>query len=279
MLRQRLISGLILAAALLAAVFFVPPSGVPFVVLPIVYLALREFYALLDARETPHFKMVGILSGLGLVGATWAAYYFRCPHADAVEPVMLFAACASILLRQLFHTRTNRPWDSIAGTLLGVLYVAFLFNFIAKLLVLWGDTVGRMLVLFLVVVVKCTDIGAYFIGCAIGRHKLFPRISPAKTWEGVVGGVAVGMVAGWAFSAVAGEASVLQGPAVWGVGFLLAVAGVFGDLIESLFKRASGVKDSGTMIQGMGGILDVLDSLLFSAPVMYIAALFFVPPP
>lgn len=278
MLRHRLISGTLLGAALLAAVFLLPAGGVPLVILPIVFLALREFYALLDAREMPHFKGLGTFCGLALVGATWAAHFFQCPRAGDVEPVMLYFACAAILMRQLFHTRTNRPWDSMAGTLLGVLYVAFLFNFIVKLLVVWGDAAGRLLVLYLVVVVKFTDIGAYFIGCAIGRHKLFPRISPAKTWEGVIGGVAVGTLAGVLFSRIAGEAFLLNGPAVWAVGALLAVTGVFGDLIESLLKRASGVKDSGTMIQGMGGLLDVLDSLLFSAPVLYIAALFLASP-
>lgn len=277
MLRHRVISGVLLGAALLAAVFLLPPVAVLPVVLLIVGLAMHEFYALLDARETPHFKVIGILSGLSLVGATWAAYHYACPHASAVEPIVLFAACAGIFVRQLFHTRTNRPWDSIAGTLLGVLYVAFLFNFLVKLLMLWGDAAGRMLVLYLAVVVKFTDIGAYFTGCAIGRHKLIPRISPAKTWEGVIGGLASGMLAGWVFSLLAGEIFILRGFAVWGVGFVLAVSGVIGDLIESLLKRASGVKDSGTMIQGMGGLLDVIDSLLFSAPVLYIAALLLVP--
>lgn len=277
MLRHRVISGVLLGAALLAAIFLLPPLAVLPVLLLIVGLAMREFYALLDAREMPHFKEIGIGSGLALVGATWAAHHYACPKAAVVEPVVLFVACALIFVRQLFHTRTNRPWDSMAGTLLGILYVAFLFNFLVKLLLLWGDAAGRMLVLYLAVVVKFTDIGAYFTGCAIGRHKLIPRISPAKTWEGVIGGIACGIIAGWVFSLLAGEVFILRGLAVWGVGFVLAISGVIGDLIESLLKRASGVKDSGTMIQGMGGLLDVLDSLLFSAPVLYIAALLIAP--
>jgi phosphatidate cytidylyltransferase len=277
MLRHRVISGIILGGALLAAVFLLPPAGVLPLLLLILWFAMREFYALLDAREVPHFKGVGIASGMVLVGASWWARQAGCPYPDAVEPALLFGACAAVFIRQLFHTRTNRPWDSVAGTLLGVLYVAFLFNFLAKLLSNWGDADGRMLVLFLAVVVKFTDIGAYFIGCAIGRRKLLPRVSPAKTWEGVIGGVAVGMAAGWAMSLLAGERLPIRGVSVWTVGFLLAAAGVLGDLIESQFKRASGVKDSGAMIQGMGGLLDVIDSLLFAAPVLYIAALFVVP--
>ncbi|HMP74697.1 MAG TPA: CDP-archaeol synthase [Kiritimatiellia bacterium] len=274
MLRHRLKSGVLLGGGLLAAIFFLPAWGVLPILLVCVFLALHEFYALLDARELPHFKVVGIICGVTLVAATWLAHHFECPLRAEVESILLFCVLAAVLLRQLMHTSTNRPWDTIAGTLLGVLYVAFLFNFIVKLLVGWGDETGRMLVLFLVVVVKCTDIGAYFTGCAIGRHKLLPRVSPAKTWEGVIGGVVVGTLAGWAFWAFAMPADIdflASLPAVLGVGVLLSVAGVLGDLIESLLKRAAGVKDSGSFIQGMGGLLDVLDSLLFAAPVLYIA--------
>lgn len=274
MLRDRLISGVVLGAALLVAAFFLPPAGVLAVLLAVVWLSMREFYALLDARETPHFKRLGMICGLFLIAGTWLANRYGCPRQEAVEPILLFSTLAIVFVRQLFHTRTNRPWDTMGGTLLGVFYVAFLFNFIVKLLTQWPEEQGRMLALFLVFVVKFTDIGAFFVGCAIGRHKLLPRISPAKTWEGVVGGVLCGVTAGVAFATIAGERLPLRGDAIWIISVLLAISGVIGDLIESLLKRASGVKDSGTMIQGMGGWLDVVDSVIFSAPVLYAAALF-----
>lgn len=274
MLRDRLISGVMLGAALLVAAFFLPPAGVLAVLLAVVWLSMREFYALLDARETPHFKRVGMFCGLALILGTWLANRYGCPRREAVEPVLLFLTLAVVFVRQLFHTRTNRPWDTMGGTLLGVFYVAFLFNFIVKLLTEWPEEQGRMLALFLVFVVKFTDIGAFFVGCAVGRHKLLPRISPAKTWEGVVGGLLCGVGAGLAFAQVAGDRLPLRGETIWVISVVLAVSGVIGDLIESLLKRASGVKDSGTMIQGMGGWLDVVDSVIFSAPVLYAAALF-----
>jgi phosphatidate cytidylyltransferase len=275
-LRQRVGSGVLLGGAFIAAAFFLPAYSFLAVFLALGAIALLEFYALLDARQIPHFKVVGTVSGLVLIAGTWLAYTFRFPGWQEAETVLLGAASAAIFVRQIAHRSTNRPWETVAGTLLGVIYVAFLLGFVSKLLTAWGDAVGRLLVLYLVAVVKFTDIGAYFVGCAIGRHKMIPRISPAKTWEGTVGGevTAIGVSLAFAhFAAGRLEVFHLDPWRAAGLGFVLAVAGILGDLVESVFKRAAGVKDSGTIIQGMGGLLDVLDSLLFAAPVMYVACL------
>jgi phosphatidate cytidylyltransferase len=281
MLRHRLQSGILLGGALLAAVFFLPAPAVLAVLLIIGFLGLLEFYALLDARGILHFKVVGVAGGLLLIGGTWWALRGTWMYRTEVEGFLLFAVTAGVLLRQISDKHAQRPWETMAGTLMGVLYVAFLFTFIVKLLTAWGDLEGRFLVLYLVAVVKLTDIGAYSVGCAIGRHKLIPRISPAKTWEGVAGGVLTGLGGSllcWklghghlgSFSLSLTDALVL--------GLILPVAGVIGDLVESLLKRASGVKDSGSMILGMGGILDVIDSLLLAAPLLYVYARVFLAP-
>ncbi len=168
----------------------------------------------------------------------------------------------------------------MAVTVFGIMYVSFLFNFFTKLMVSWGDGDGRILVLYLIAVVKFTDIGAYFIGCGFGRHKMFPRLSPAKSWEGSLGGVLTGLGASVVFFLITGgDLGVvrLAWPDVFALGLLLSVAGVLGDLAESLVKRAGGVKDSSNVIQGMGGTLDLLDSLLFAAPVLYVYARLFLP--
>ncbi|MBW7908995.1 MAG: CDP-archaeol synthase [Kiritimatiellae bacterium] len=276
MLAHRLRSGFLMGGALLAAIFLLPAWGVLPVLLVVTLLSMLEFYGFLQAREIPHFKWVGVTMGVAYVAATWMANYLEWTLRAEAEIIALFAAVAAVLLRQLAETKTERPLDSLGGTLLGLLYVPFLFGFIVKLLTVWGHDAGRLFVLYLVVVVKFTDIGAYFIGCAIGRHKLLPRVSPAKTWEGVIGGLLVGTAAGWAYWQIVGRARggedpILSLAAIVGIGLLLSIFGIVGDLIESLLKRAAGVKDSGRMIQGMGGLLDVLDSLLFAAPVLYIA--------
>ena len=273
MSRQRIKTGLLLGGAMFATIFFMPPWGVFPVLFILTALALIEFYALLDAGDIPHFKVVGVICGLGLLGAAWFSYQLQLPWREDAEAALLFFTCAFIFIRQITHTATNRPWSTMAGTLLGVMYVAFLMNFLVKLLTVWGESSGRMLVLFLIIVVKFTDIGAYFTGCAIGRHKLIPRISPAKTWEGCIGGVISGMLTGllvvYLLRHFGRDIGLSLGHAL-AVGLLLTVAGIIGDLIESQLKRAAGVKDSGTFLRGMGGILDVLDSLLFAAPVLYI---------
>lgn len=272
MLRDRVKSGLLMGLAMLAAVFWLPQAAAPLVLLPLCGLAMGEFYSLLDARQIPSFRLIGTLGGLALVAGTWYARPGVCPFAAEVEPAILYLTMAAIFFQQLRYRDSTKPWETMAGSLLGVLYVAFLFNFIGKILLL-GEREGRLLLLYLILVVKFTDIGAYFVGCSIGRHKFCPRISPAKTWEGVIGGVLTGTLVSVAFQQIChgqlGHYHFGLGPAV-AMGVLLAIAGVIGDLIESVFKRASGVKDSAGYIRGMGGLLDVLDSLLFTAPLLYL---------
>ena len=120
---------------------------------------------------------------------------------------------------------------------------------------------------------KITDVGAYITGTLLGRHKLIPRISPGKTWEGAFGGVTVAVITSITFLVLRDHSlgtvqiSTMHAAVL---GLLLGVVGTVGDLFESLLKRASGAKDSGAVVPGMGGLLDVLDSLLFAAPVLYV---------
>lgn len=276
---RKIAVGLVLAALFFSTVFWLPmPVALP-LLLALCGVCTREFYALLGACSIPHFKFVGLLGGLALMVATWCGSRCAWCSPDDSDWLVLFLVTAGVFVRQFPQKNNPRPLETVAGTLLGVMYVPFLFNFVTKLVVGWGEEAGRLLVLYLVVVVKAVDTGAYFVGCSIGRHKLIPRLSPAKTWEGLAGGVASGLLGSvvvWALTRGRfGPLTMTLTDAVALAGVLTA-AGVLGDLTESLFKRAAGVKDSGRMLGRMGGMLDVMDSLLFTAPTLYLYVRFFL---
>jgi len=170
----------------------------------------------------------------------------------------------------LYHVLTNGLAGAMASTGIGLLAVVYL-GLLGGLAVAVRVDFGVWPLLMYVWVVKAADIGAFAVGSLVGRHKLAPRISPGKTWEGLAGALAVATGASAAFAALAG-------PHLVGMtflhsiilGLLLGGAAVVGDLIESMFKREAAVKDSGRLLPGMGGMLDLLDSLLFNAPLMYL---------
>jgi phosphatidate cytidylyltransferase len=159
---------------------------------------------------------------------------------------------------------------AIATTLFGLMYVPWLLNFIQKINFFPGVD-GKFFLLYFVLVTKFSDTGAYAVGSLIGRHKMMPRISPGKTWEGFGGAILFSTAASVVFVVFFGDkmAGMNWFHAVV-LGVLFGLTAVVGDLIESLFKREAGVKDSGKIFPGIGGILDLLDSLLFNAPIMYL---------
>ncbi|MFO7869856.1 MAG: phosphatidate cytidylyltransferase [Kiritimatiellia bacterium] len=286
---RRFISGIATAAALVLTAYYVPPLGTLIALLAVSALAQLEFYRIMERAGMPVFRVIGLICGSALIAATFYALGPRTAEmatAYKLEQAVLIATLIAVFLRQFPQKHNDKPLVTIGCTLFGIWYVPFLFNFFTRLAFAWDSAVsvwrigetGRQLIFYLVVVVKLTDTGAFFTGSLIGRHKLVPRISPKKTWEGLIGGIVAGTTAGMIFCGAAGfhfgKISILPEQAL-ALGFLLSLAGTAGDLFESLLKRASGAKDSGSVIPGMGGILDILDSLLFAAPILYIALTFF----
>jgi phosphatidate cytidylyltransferase len=283
MLKHRILSGCLIVAFLLCAGFYMPPIGVWLLLLTISSFGQFEFYHMVNSGGIPAFRIVGLLSGAALISATFWTVGPDAAHAARArdwESLVLLVSLIVVCVRQFPQKFNDKPLATIGCTLLGIWYVPFLFNYHTRLVFDWDGprcamTVGRtgfLLAMYLIVVVKITDIGAFFTGMAIGRHKLFPRISPAKTWEGFFGGIATAVVASLVFQyAVHGSIGMIvfhRHDAVV-LGVILALAAVAGDLFESLLKRATAMKDSSAVVPGMGGVLDVIDSLLFGAPVLY----------
>lgn len=281
-IRHRLISGFSMAAVAVAACFFMPDWGVPFILAVLMALMIFEFYQMIAPAGLPSFRCFGTCWAVILVLVTWYTAIHIGMEVAVADALVLFGATILIFLRVFPQKNNSAPLHTISGTLFGLLYIGLLWNFTTKLLLFQRPADlpltavyldGRLLILYGVLAAKFTDIGAYLVGCAIGKHKLIPRISPGKSWEGVFGGIAVGTLVGTAFVALLPQVFVPLGitwPRAIVLGIVLSICSITGDLTESLFKRAANVKDSSGFIPGMGGILDVFDSLLFTFPALYL---------
>jgi len=200
---------------------------------------------------------------------------------DALDGLMqLDSAFVILTVMGGLTWQLRRPIDGkntvieVAVTTLGFVFVAVMFSFMARLLFvpdLEGAVPGAWLVIWLVAVTKFTDMGAYATGSVIGKHKMIPHISPGKTWEGIIGGVVFALIIGCGLFALMPEKLAVLGSwtSVVVISLILAVLAVVGDLAESVLKRSIGVKDSGQTLPGIGGILDLIDSLCFTAPALY----------
>lgn len=249
-----------------------------------VFLAITgmiEFYGLVQKRDLICFKGWGIFGGVLLMIGTFLNLkgYIGTQGSPArvndFESIFLILFVLGLCLRQFFAKSNTAGILAISTTLFGLMYVPWLLNFIQKIQFfsfpgsLAGT--GKIYVLYFILVTKFSDTGAYAVGSLIGKHKMIPRISPGKTWEGFGGAILVSTGASLLFAHFFGnQMAGMNWKHAIIIGVILSVSAVVGDLIESLFKREAGVKDSGKLFPGIGGILDLLDSLLFNAPLMYL---------
>jgi phosphatidate cytidylyltransferase len=273
---RRLCSSLFLYGVLMAGLF-APNEKIKLVAFGGIMVllgavALVEYFQMARKRELAPFVTLGTATGVGLIGLVFWAVAIRgdAVLAGKVEIAFLICLIPALGICQLCTANNERGMAAIASTLFGVFYVAILLNVLQKIRY-FPDLDGAWWLLYFIVVSKMSDTGAYCTGSLIGKNKMIPRVSPGKTWEGFVGGIVFSVVSSWAFLHFAGghfsgftlvQALVL--------GALLGVGSVVGDLVESLMKREVGLKDSGEFFPGVGGVLDLLDSLLFNAPLMYL---------
>jgi phosphatidate cytidylyltransferase len=276
---RRLISSLILWTVVIGALFYgsqmVSRAACIFLLLFLALSGLTEFYDLAEKRGLICFKWCGLFGAVLLTVGTFLNLTGHLGMFDSPARVNDFETSFIILfvlglcVRQFVSKSNTAGILAISVTLFGLMYVPWLLNFVQKIY-FFPHVDGKYFLLYFVLITKFSDMGAYVVGSLIGRHKMIPRISPNKTWEGFAGAILVSTGASLGFTRLFGNH--MEGmnwihAVVLGV--TLSATAVIGDLIESLFKREAGAKDSGSLFPGIGGILDLLDSLLFNAPIMY----------
>jgi phosphatidate cytidylyltransferase len=256
-LQQRLIVGVLGAAVFVGGIVF---SEWTFFLLflGLTVLGTLEFYKLSGAASIKPNKVYGTLLAAGIF---IAVFLIDKEYAPAEVLYLALPALFLIFVLELYR-KQPQPFTNIAFTLLGVLYIAVPFSLLQLLGYLQGEYQWQP-ILGIMLLIWAADTGAYIAGKNFGKHKLLERVSPGKTWEGWVGGTLLTVLVGWGLSLFFHDLELYQ----WiGIALIVSVFGVLGDLTESLLKRSLGVKDSGTLLPGHGGILDRFDSLIMVIP-------------
>lgn len=266
MSKERLISSSLMIAMTILAVV-----NQWFFILMILFLTgggLYEFFYMIKKKGIPIYSYIGIFIGLLIP----LSIYTRFELTKNWELLFIVLAFLLILLLQFGRKDNSNAIVGISTTLFGVLYVSWFFSFLIKIRFLLPETPGAgvKILAFILLVTKMGDIGALVIGSKFGKHPLLPRISPNKSIEGSIGSFAFSIAAALLGRSFLPDVPQFTTIHVALMGAFFGGVGQLGDLSESLIKRDCGVKDAGKLLPGMGGILDVIDSLLFSAPTFYL---------
>ena len=230
-------------------------------------LGLYEFYLLARRRDMKPDIVAGYLGAAAL----FTIFYFTEPGRDLDATMILLTLLALTIGVLVAATLRGAPFEKIitssGATILGVLYVVLLGGHLVAVRTGFQQQLSAHLLSFFFLVLMGADTGAYYTGRAIGKHELAPKISPGKTWEGVVGGIVTGL----ALAAAAHFWFFRELPLKWALPLaaVMTLLGILGDLTESALKRGAGAKDAAKILPGHGGVLDRLDSLLFNAPLIY----------
>ena len=256
MLKKRFVSTIVLVAVVVGAIFKEEILGLT--VTLFAFLGLFEFFTMLEKKGISIYKYFGILVGVLIP----LSITFRFELTKSWELLFIVSMLLVLIIMQLKRRENSGVITDISTTLFGILYICWFFSFLIKIRYLPG---GLGLLASVIIFTKFGDIGAYLIGTRFGKHPLLPRISPKKSREGAVGGLVLGVLGALLCKPWLGFGY----PQLIFAGIILSVLGQLGDLSESLIKRDCNVKDSGNFIPGIGGVLDLIDSLLFTAPAFY----------
>ena len=255
---KRFFPFVILSIITIFSIIYYPLCGLLTTLL--IIAGLYEFFYMVEKKGVRMFKSLGLTLG-ALIPIT---IYFRFSIGEGSQFLFIVLGLFIIFLLELTKQDTYQSVLSISATVFGVIYISWCFSFIIRIRQL---PEGVMLAAFLILVTKSSDVGAYLWGRRFGKTPLIKRISPKKSWEGSIGGFLTSLVVGSIF------ALFIETINFWEKFFVIIILSIIaqlGDLFESLLKRDCHVKDSGKVLPGMGGVLDVMDSLIFTAPTFYL---------
>lgn len=278
MFKYRLPSAIVLTAIILAGILLPGHTGKFIFGIVTVFLSYFAVHEFLDIISKTGKKSYQIFTSVFSAAAIGSVVFFNM-IIPSVFIVILVIFVISCWLMILFSKMDKEVLDKIINSLSGFFLVAFPLGFMV-LLYMMGDTSrsyeGRKLLLFLIAVTKSGDIGAYLVGMSSskllpgGNHKIIPSISPKKSWEGTIGGLIFSIAVAVLMSGMTPSSCHFTLDIAILAGIVLFIGGFAGDLAESVLKRTAGIKDSGKIIPGIGGVLDLLDSLLINAPLFFL---------
>ena len=234
-----------------------------------------EFYGLAEKRGLAPQRVLGLVTGLLLLVLNFALVSTHIEvFGEAMRPFGVGLAMLLLLFPLMFicelYRKHENPLANIAVTITSVFYVALPLSMLLYVPIIGREVWNGWALIGYVVLVWANDVFAYLTGMAFGRHRLFERLSPKKSWEGFFGGLVGAVVAAAVVARLMGDNLY-----VWcGLAVVVVITAVLGDLVESMFKRAADVKDSGNLIPGHGGVLDRFDAMLVSAPFAVVYLLF-----
>ncbi len=255
---KRILSSIFLGIVVVFSAMFYPLCG--FVTSLLILIGLYEFFYMVEKKGVRLFKIFGIAVGLFIP----ISIYFHFSIKEGGQFLFTILGLFALFLLELTKKENHQAILSLSTTVFAILYISWCFSFLIRIRQLEE---GTMLLGFLIVITKSSDIGAYLWGRKYGRTQLLARISPNKSLEGAVGGFFTSIIVGSIFSVFVTSIGSLE---KFFLIIIVAIISQLGDLFESLIKRDCQVKDSGRIFPGMGGVLDVIDSIIFTAPIFYL---------
>ncbi len=261
---KRIITGVLFILVILGSVI---ASHISFLIIfvIIITLGISEFYTLISKDNIKPQKYMGIIFGVFVFVSN---YIFINNYVNKKIFLIYIIFLAIIFIVELFRNQT-KPFHNISYTIFGIIYISLPFSLLNYLAYtpLTDYQYNSNIIIGFLFIVWSNDSGAYLVGSQLGKRKLFERISPKKTWEGSIGGAVFSAITAFVISNIF---NILQLTDWLIIALIVLIFGTLGDLVESMFKRSISIKDSGNILPGHGGILDRFDSIILSAPFVYL---------